>query len=266
MNDNLPRRRTIGALTGAWVGLIFTLFNFGINQLVIRDLPIYFDTDNFLWSLIGYSLVGAILGLVVNVPHQAMTAVVLTSLAAGIAIFTGAILRAVGSGEAIVFVLLLMFYSFMPLMVIIMPFIGLLRWTAGRLQHVQGSAWKHWRNWGLVTIITIMAGILGSSSLYTGESRQMLERMNSLIIQSRQTGSEKIPAEFEPVVSAIQTASSEYELKWTDNVKEFPVEIYFEDSYASFRMQVVFAYFDSGEIIACLFRVMDVGVYWCVAP
>jgi len=111
MNDNLPRRRIIGALAGAWCGLIYTLFNFGINPLVIRELPIYFDTDDFLWSLVGYSLVGAVLGLAVNVPHQAMTAVILTSLAAGIAIFTGAILRAVGSGDAIAFVLLLMFYS-----------------------------------------------------------------------------------------------------------------------------------------------------------
>ncbi len=266
MEDNLTRRRTIGALTGAWVGLIYTLFNFGINQLVIRDLPIYFDTEDFLWSLAGYSLVGAILGLVVNVPHQAMTAVVLTSLAAGIAIFAGAILRAVGSGDAIAFVLLLMFYSFMPLMVLIMPFIGLLRWTAGRLQHVHGSAWKHWRNWGLLAIITILAGGLGSSSLYTGESRQMLDRMNSLIVQSKLTGNEKIPAEFEPVVATIQKASPEYELKWTDNVKEFPAVIFFEDSYATFRMQVVFAYFDSGETIACLFRVFDAGVYWCVSP
>jgi len=154
----------------------------------------------------------------------------------------------------------------MPLMVLIMPFIGLLRWTAGRWQHVYGPAWKHWQNWGLLAIITIMTGILGSSSLYTGESRQMLERMNSLIIQSQKAGNDKVPAEFEPVVATIQSASSAYELKWTDNVKEFPAEIFFEDSYASFRMQVVFAYFDSGEIIACLFRVMDAGVYWCVAP
>lgn len=266
MDDNLPRRRLIGALTGAWVGLIYTLFNFGINQVFIRDLPIYFDTNDFFWSLLVYSLVGAVLGLVVNIPHQALPAVVFTSLVAGIAIFTSAIMQALGNGDAIAFVVLIMFYSFMPLMVLIMPFIGSLRWTAGRLQHVHGPAWKSWRNWGLLAVITFLAIILGSSSLYTGESRQMLERMNSLIIQSQKTGDGKVPAEFEPVVATIQNASPEYELKWTDNVKEFPAEIYFEDSYASFRMQVVFAYFDSGDMIACLFRVMDAGVYWCVAP
>lgn len=266
MDDNLPRRRLMGALTGAWVGLIYTLFNFGINQVFIRDLPIFFDTNNFFRSLLVYSLVGAVLGLVVNIPHQALPAVVLTSLAAGIVIFTGAIMQAVGNGDAVAFVILLMLYSFMPMMVLIMPFIGLLRWTAGRLQHVYGPAWKYWRNWGLLAIITFLAILLGSSSLYTGESRQMLERMNSLIIQAQKTGNNKIPTEFEPVVATIQNASSGYNLKWTDNVKEFPAEIFFEDSYASFRMQVVFAYFDSGEMIACLFRVMDAGVYWCVAP
>jgi hypothetical protein len=266
MDENSPRRRLIGVLAGAWFGLIYTLFNFGINQVVIRDLPIYFDTSDFFGSLLVYSLVGAVLGLVVNIPHQALPAVVFTSLAAGIAIFTGAILKAVGSGDAIAFVLLLMFYSFMPLMVLIMPFIGMLRWTAGRLQHVHGPAWKSWRNWGLLAVITGLAIFLGSSSLYTGESRQMLERMNSLILQSQKTGNDKVPNEFEPVVATIQNASPGYKLKWTDNVKQFPAEIFFEDSYASFRMQVVFAYFDSGEIIACLFRVMDAGVYWCVAP
>jgi hypothetical protein len=202
--------------------------------------------------------------LVVNIPHEALPAVVFTSLAVGIVIFTGAILRALGSGDAIAFVLLLLFYSFMPMMVLIMPFIGLLRWTAGRLQHVYGPAWRNWRNWGLLAVITILAGILGSSSLYTGESLEMLERMNSLITQTQKTGNEKVPTEFEPVVAAIQNASPEYELKWTDNMNEFPAEIFFEDSYASFRMQVVLAYFDSGETIACLFRVMDSGVYWCV--
>ena len=119
---------------------------------------------------------------------------------------------------------------------------------------------------GLLLIITIMASILGSSSLYAGESRQVLERMNSLIIQAQKTGIDKVPAEFEPVVAAIQNSSPVYKLKWTDNVKEFPAENFFEDSYAGFRMQVVLAYLDSGETIACLFRVMDAGVYWCVAP
>lgn len=266
MDDNLPRRRLIGALTGAWVGLIYTLFNFGINQVFNRDLPIYFNVDDFFRSLLIYILVGGFLGLVVNIPHQALPAVVFTSLAAGIAIFAGAIMQAVGNGDAIAFVFLLMFYSFMPMMVLIMPFMGLLRWTAGRLQHVYSQAWKSWRNWGLLSLITIMASLLGSSSLYTGESRQMLERMNSLIIQAQKTGNDKIPAEFEPVVTTIQNASPDFYLKWTDNVKEFPAVIFLEDSYASFRMQVVLAYFDSGEIIACLFRVMDAGVYWCVAP
>lgn len=266
MDDNLPRRRLMGALTGAWVGLIYTLFNFGINQVFIRDLPIYFDNGDFFWSLLGYSVIGAVLGLVVNIPHEALPAVVFTSLGAGIAVFAGAVMQALGSGDAIAFVLLLLFYSFMPLMVLIMPFIGMLRWTAGRLQHVHGPAWRHWRNWGVLALITFLAGFLGSSSLYTGESRQMLERMNGLILQSQKTGYDKVPIEFEPVVAAIQNASPGYKLKWTDNVKQFPAEIFFEDSYASFRMQVVFAYFDSGEIIACLFRVMDAGVYWCVAP
>lgn len=266
MDDNLPRRRLIGALIGAWVGLIYTLINFGVNQVFNRDLPIYFDVNDFFRSFLIYTFIGAVLGLVVNIPHQALPAVVFTSLAAGIAIFTGAIMRAVGNGDAIAFVFLLMFYSFMPMMVLIMPFIGSLRWTAGRLQHVYGPAWKSWRNWGLLALFTVLASILGSSSLYTGESRQMVERMNSLIIQAQKTGNDKIPAEFEPVVATIQNASPEYKLKWTDNVKDFPVEIFFEDSYASFRMQVVFAYFDSGEMIACLFRVMDAGVYWCVSP
>jgi hypothetical protein len=266
MDDNLPRRRLIGAFTGAWVGSIYTLFNYGINQVFVRDLPIYFDTNGFFRSLLVYSLVGAVLGLVVNIPHQAFPAVVFTSFAAGIAIFIGAIIQAIGNNDAIAFVFLLMLYSFMPLMVLIMPFIGLLRWSAGRLQHVYGPAWKHWRNWGLLTVITFLAIILGSSSLYTGESRQMLERMNSLIIRAQKTGIDKVPFEFEPVVAAIQNASPGYKLKWTDNVKDFPAEIFFEDPYASSRMQIVFAYFDSGEMIACLFRVMDAGVYFCVAP
>jgi hypothetical protein len=266
MDDNLPRRRVIGALTGAWVGIIFTLVNSGINKVFIRDLPIYFDSNNFLWSLLVYGLIGAVLGLVVNIPHQALPAVVFTSFGAGIAIFTGSIMKAMGNGDAISFVMLLMFYSFMPLMVLVMPFMGFLRWIAGRLQHVHGQAWKNWRNWGLVALTTVLAIIIGSASLYTGESRQMLYRMNSLIIKAQKTGNDEVPAEFEPVVATIQKASPDYELKWTDNVKEFPAEIFFEDSYATFRMQVVFAYFDSGETIACLFRVLDAGVYWCVAP
>lgn len=251
---------------GAWVGAVYTLFNFGINQVFITDLPIFFNTREFAGSLIGYSLVCAVMGLVVNLPYQTLPAVVLTSFCAGAAIFTGSIMRAAGNGDGLAFDFLFMVYSFFPLVVLIMPFTGLLRWSAGRLQNVVGCAWKNWRNWGLVGAVTLMAALLGSLSLYTGESLRILERTNELIRQSQVSGKENVPAEFESVVPTIQRASRDYALQWTDNVNEFPGEIYLEDSYASFRMQIVFAYFDSGETIACLFRAMDAGVYWCAAP
>lgn len=265
MNDNFPRRRFIGVLIGAWICLVYTLFNYGINPILIRDLPIYFDSTGFLQSLLVYLTAGAILGVVVNSPHEALPAVVLSSFAAGIAIFIGSFMKAMGNGDAVAFVLLIMFYSFMPLMVMIMPLTTLLRWSAGRLQHVHGSEWKKWRNWGLIFTITMLGGLIGSSSLYVGESRQMLYRMNEFIIRVQQSGENKVPDQFLPIVSTIQNSSTEYRLRWTDNVNEFPVPIFFEDSYANFRMQVVLAYFDSGEVVACLFRVFDAGIYWCAA-
>ena len=265
MDDNFPRRRIIGVLIGAWIGLVYTLFNYGINPIFIRDLPIYFDFTGFLQSLLIYFTAGAILGLAVNSPHEALPAVVLSSFAAGIAIFIGSFTKAMGNGDAVAFVFLIMFYSFMPLMVMIMPLTTLLRWSAGRLQHVYGSEWRRWRNWGLIVAVTLLGGLIGSSSLYAGESRQMLYRMNDLIIRVQQSGENKVPDEFLPIVSTIQNSSPEFRLRWTDNVKEFPVPIFFEDSYANFRMQVVLAYFDSGEVVGCLFRVFDAGVYWCAA-
>jgi hypothetical protein len=265
MDDNLPRRRAIGALIGAWVGLVYTIFSYSINPVVIHDLPIYFDSGKFIVSLLSYSLVGGILGFVVNISVQGLPAIIFSSLAASIAIFIGSFINAAGNGEALAFVMLIMFYSFMPLVVMVMPLTALLRWTAGRLQHVHGPAWRKWRNWGLLLGLTLLGGLFGSLSLHAGESRQMLYRMDDLIKRVHESGAEKVPVEFLPVVGVIQNASPEYKLGWTDNLKEFPAPIYFEDSYASSRMQIVFAYFDSGHVVACLFRVIDSGIYLCTA-
>jgi hypothetical protein len=166
---------------GARVWWVYTAFSHSINPVVIHDPPIYFDSGKFLfivtwiftrwWTSRSYR----------EYSSPGITRYHFSSFAASIAIFIGSFFNAAGNDEVLAFVVLIMFYSFMSLVVMIMPLTALFLWTAGRLRHVHGLDWRIWRNWGLLLGPTVLGGLFGSLSLFSRESRQMLYRMDELI-------------------------------------------------------------------------------------
>jgi hypothetical protein len=260
---NLPGRRLLGALVGAGISFGYSLVSATINLVFIRDVPMYIDVGsvgaNVIWTTLG----GAILGYIINWPFSGLAGVTLGAFLGSTLIFVTTFLGSFDRSGALPFGIIMAFYGFFPLTVIMFPFTIFLRWGAGSLRKAAEEA--RLRN-SLRTILILIAVpvFVGSFSLLSGEQQRLLRNMNAYIQTAQGVGTAKIPLPFQPVVGIIQSADRNYALEWTDKLDRFPIPVVMEDAYASARMEIVFAYFDSGESIACLFRVNDAAPQACL--
>jgi hypothetical protein len=111
----------------------------------------------------------------------------------------------------------------------------------------------------------IALGILfGSFVIIPKEGRMMLAKMDEYVRNAQATGVENVPTIFRPVVDIVQDASSIYTLEWTDDLSKYPFSLGSEDAPAqvSELLNVVFVRFESGEEIACVFRLAGT-LYTC---
>jgi len=78
--------------------------------------------------------------------------------------------------------------------------------------------------------------------------------MDELIQRVRDSGTDDTPRAFQMVAETISHAGDKYSLEWTDDLRRFPYSFVGEGNSSSESLQVVLAYFDSGETIACFFK------------
>jgi hypothetical protein len=150
----------------------------------------------------------------------------------------------------------------LPMTVLFIPLTALLRWSAGYFLQIVDRPWWIWRSLRLYLVLITSAVIVGSMPLYSTEARISLRKMDELIKQVQTSNPENAPWEFQTVAGTIRQADRKYGLEWTDDLRRFPYSLTGEDKFSSVTLQVVFAYFDSGETIACLFR-DDASLYLC---
>jgi len=261
-------RRTLGAILGGVLDFTYTIFARMVNYFVLPDLNLYSDGNSLVKILFG-TLVGAFLGFLVNAFANGVVGVLIGSLlgTAGV-IFSGLSNAASTSNEATALVALTLIYTFIPLTVLFMPLSALLRWAAGYYFNegvvTIGGMISRWRYLRVILGMVILAILFGSFVIIPVEGRKMLVNMDGYIRNARASGAENVPTLFNPVVAAVQGASSTYSLEWTDDLSKYPYALGSEDSPAQVNslFNVVIARFDSGEKIACIFR-MNGSLYIC---
>lgn len=263
MEPRLVTRLASGAILGAWVGFVYGLMAANINILVIRDLPLRYDFGETVTSTVLALAVGALMGFLVNIPHDALKGVGLASLTAALGIAASALIDAGDAPERRLSTLLVMGYVFLPLVVLFVPFNALLRWSSHQvLPYKNTPRWSSWPRLRSALMWTFLAGLVGSFSLYPDTARQMMYRMVDLI-QMTQNRSEAIPFEFVKYQKTIQSASPNFTIEWSDDLRAYPEPLFTEDARTNLRLQVVIVHFDSGQSLYCLFREVDKNVYLC---
>lgn len=265
MEPKLVTRGLSGAVLGAWVGFIYGVFSTNINILVIRDLPLRHDTAAMLNNTLEALAVAAVLGIVVNIPHDTFRGVTLASLAAALGVAVTGIISAGSAPEQIFSSLFVTGFVFLPLIVLFVPFNAMLRWSSHQLlPHKNNDTWalRSWPRLRSVLAWTFLAGLVGSFSLYPHNAQQMMHRMVDLI-EMTQNRSDSIPFEFTKYKTTIQAASRDYTIEWSDNLRAFPEPLFFDEARTALRLQVVTVRFSSGHSLYCLFREIDRNIYLC---
>ena len=250
------------------MGLIYSLLSQTVNYFVVPDLPLYSD-GNIVFRILFGTLIGAFLGFLVNAFANGVTGVVIGSLLGTAAVVFGGLSKAANtSTEATALVALTLLYTFIPITVLFFPLTGLLRWAAGYYHHegvvTIGGMFTRWRYMRVILGLIALSAFFGSFVIIPEEGRMMLAKMNEYIISVQASGVENGPTTFHQVADVVIGASSTYTLEWTDDLSKYPYSLGSEESPSQVNalLNVVFARFESGEKIACVFR-MSGALYTC---
>jgi hypothetical protein len=267
MSTNL-NRQSLGAILGGVMGLTYTFFTQTVNYFAVPDLPLYTDGNILLKILIG-TLTGAILGFLVNAFSNGLVGVVIGSLLGTAAVIFGGLSSAANtSTEATALVALTLLYTFFPMTVLFFPLTALLRWAAGYYHNAGvvtiGGMFSRWRNMRVILGLIALAIIFGSFAIVPKEGRLMLANMNEYIVSAQKSGVENVPPIFRQVSDVVQNASSNFTLEWTDDLSKYPYSLGSEDSPSQVTSlyNLVIARFESGEKIACIFR-LNGAIFIC---
>lgn len=247
-------RRLLGLLLGACLGFLNALVSGTINLVFIRDLPVYYEPISLLNQILWMTLSGAVMGFVVNLPEAGLLGVVLASLLGALTVFVGTILNAMRSYGSYGLVLVSFLYVVLPMMVFFLPLSVLLRWAAAYFEQPENNPWWKWRSLRVRLILAGLAILVGSFPLYSSEARAAMHAVDDVIRDVQGEGLEAAPYPFRAVSAVVLQADHEYMLEWTDDLQRFPYSLIGEDNTSGFVLQLVFAHFKSGEVIACLLR------------
>jgi hypothetical protein len=266
--QNYLNQRSMGAVLGGVMGFIYSLLSQTVNYFVIPDLPLYSD-GNIIYRILFGTLIGAFLGFLVNAFANGVTGVVIGSLLGTAAVVFGGLSKAANtSTEATALVALTLLYTFIPITVLFFPLTALLRWAAGYYHHegvvTIGGMFTRWRNMRVILGLIALSAVFGSFVIIPEEGRMMLAKMDEYINSVQASGVENVPTAFHQVADVVHSASSTYTLEWTDDLSKYPYSLGSEESPSQVNalLNVVFARFESGEKIACVFR-MSGALYTC---
>ena len=112
--------------------------------------------------------------------------------------------------------------------------------------------------------LIVLSVVFGSFVIIPKEGRKMLAEMNDYIVNTQNSGLENVPPIFRQVSDIAQNASSSFTLEWSDDLSKYPYSLGSEDSpgQVTSLYNLVIARFESGEKIACVFR-LNGAIFTC---
>jgi uncharacterized membrane protein YidH (DUF202 family) len=248
-------RRLSGLALGALFGLGFGLVSQTINAFFLPGVPLYRPPLGPVGNIVVVTAGAALLGLVSAWPENSVLGVLLGS-AASMAIFAlNSLLQVRADSElrtgiiAIGFIVLLL-----PLAALAVPAVGLLRWAANKQAEARHDREPLRTRIPLPLALFLVVSALGATSLYRGDARTVLARMNLLVQEGQRAGAATdLPAPLQsPDVSDFRAQGrGAYTLAWEkDDENRYRIP---RPLGNPFDQSVAIARFTNDYTLACLF-------------
>ena len=246
-------RRTLGAIFGAAMGLVYALVALNINTLVLPGIPLYQPPPGRFTTIFLTILLGGLLGLIAAWPEDAIPGVLYSALAGIVVTSLYSIFLAEGGDRQVFQMLIIFIFTFLPRAILFIPMSAMIRWAVSvwqaELQTVTFSLKKLAFSLGLVLI---SAGLVGLFSLYPRQGREALAATHRLIQRAQQaTSAGGLPDGIKAVDGFSQAGVGSYTLRLSDNPDRLPIARptagYEESEYA------VLVRFENGFRFACVY-------------
>ncbi len=247
------RRRVLGCLLGAGLGLSYGLVSQLINRVALPGAPLYQPPLGPLGNIGLHGLVGAGLGFLTSQPSSAALGTLFGSLAAAAAVFVS-ILQRIGSltnaGGAVIASVIFA----IPIAWLAVPLVALLRWTAGRTVELSRDNAPLWVRLRAPLMLVLVLAALAAFDLLPGEARSQIKHMDALVQAGLQASTaEDLPAVLRgPLVADFASNSNrDYTLEWTNLDLDRFIELRPPSSYD--QHAAVIARFAGDYNLVCLY-------------
>ncbi len=257
-------RRLSAFLLGALTGLVYSLVAELVNVFLLPNLPLYQPAPGLALNILLTVLGGGVLGLLSAWRDSAVEGVFLGCLLGGSVLELIALVNAWSQPEQFGGVFVLVVSTFCPMVALLVPIAVALRVVVNRFEDERmalelplgPSSPARPMVWlaGLI----VVAGLIGSFSIYSSEARQVLTRMDELLQMGLGAASTaSLPPAFRSgeVDNFVQNAQGGYTLEWDNsNLDRFPIRRPTGDPW---KQSVVIARFENGWVLFCLFSRAD---------
>ena len=212
------RRRVLGSLLGAGLGLSYGLVSQLINRVALPGVPLYQPPLGPLGNIVLQGLVGAGLGFLTSQPSSATLGTLFGSLAAAAAVFVSTLQRVSSLTNVGGAVIASVIFA-IPIAWLTVPLVALLRWTTGRTVELSRDNAPLLVRLRAPLMLVLVLAALASFELLPGEARSQIEHMHALVQAGLQASSaEELPAALRgPLVGDFASNTNrDYTLEWTD--------------------------------------------------
>ncbi len=251
-NDLSKRRKFIifGTIFGAWLGGVYSLWSQAVNWIALPGIPLTPPDNNLAGYVFQYMLIGAVLGFVTALPHATAAGITLGGFLGALGM-TAMAVRNVWDQEDAVRTMIILIYTFLPLVVLSMPVAFLVRRGTDAQEIVEGQPELWARRIIIPALLTLLIVFIGSLSLYSSDARSAVRFMQAMIDNSSQAQTvEELPKSLLDVRDYLSNAQQPYSLAWSDKVETF-----FGPRPATGEMSqfLIIATFENGFRFACVF-------------
>lgn len=247
--NNPTSFRAGGVIFGAWLALVYAFVSDWINRAFLPGIPLAEPQGGIFVYLITSLLIGALIGLVTCWPHNTWIGSLLGGIAGAVIVFLGPWKIALATPEQAIGTFFLTLYTFMPLMVLLIPAAFLIRYSVSHFPTHRQDALNP-RRVLVPVLVSVLAIILGVLALYPEEVRVGFQTTHQLIQQGMKAGSKNIPEKLQSVQGFFPNANGRYSLEYSQDVEDYmglrPVTSRINSDF------LIVATFENGFSLACV--------------
>jgi hypothetical protein len=247
----LHDRRVLGAIFGAWIGLIYALGSHLLNRFAIPGIPLGEPAGGLAMYLMGNILGVGLIGMVAAWPSSSFGGAAAGGLIGAATLFITAYFQNFSSYESVVAGLFFTGLTFLPLAALLIPVAWLLRFAGEALYSETKKPFFKRPIWRPM-LLTLLAVVTATFSMYDEDVRKAFMTTQKIMEAGMESGSqESLPANLRFAYSFHERAQGRWVLEYTDRT-----ELYTEQHPASFREMsdfLILAKFESGYVAGCYF-------------